>query len=85
MEHPIVISPRVVDRLRFMDPAERRLIFETLISDEVLNEQRESKLTVEQELSYLFVRDMIMRDSMRCNAIMGRTMSTIQPVVAMIS
>jgi len=65
MEQAIVISPRVVERLRFMDPAERRLIFDTLISDEVLCESRQNQLTVDQELNYMLVRDMIMRDSCR--------------------
>lgn len=65
MENSIVISPRVVERLRFMDVAERRLIFETLISDEVLAEPRASQLTASQELNYMLVRDMIMRDSRR--------------------
>lgn len=65
MDNALVISARVVERLRFMDANERRLIFETLISDEVLCEPRVSQLTVAQELSYTLVRDMIMRDSRR--------------------
>ncbi|MBR5725866.1 MAG: hypothetical protein IKX56_03930 [Muribaculaceae bacterium] len=85
MEQAIVINPRVVDRLCFMSPEERRLIFETLIADEVLKEQRVTKLTPEQELTYLLVRDMIMRDSMRCSAMIAQQSASIRPVVAMVS
>ena len=80
-----MINPRVVDRLCFMSPEERRLIFETLIADEVLKEQRVTKLTPEQELTYLLVRDMIMRDSMRCSAMIAQQSASIRPVVAMVS
>lgn len=65
MKHAIVISPRVVERLRFMDADERRLIFDTLVHDEILCDTRTAELTPSQALNYLMVRDMIMRDSMR--------------------
>ncbi|MBR4829192.1 MAG: hypothetical protein IKZ92_05250 [Muribaculaceae bacterium] len=68
MDNAIVISPRVVDRLRFMDAEERRLIFDALISDEVLCEPRAVSLTVAQELNYILIRDMVLRESHRFNA-----------------
>lgn len=65
MERAIVITDRVVRRLMNMPLEERRIMFSTLASDEILKVDRDVVLTPEQELMYLVIHDSIMRDSER--------------------
>lgn len=65
MERAIVITDRVVKRLMNMPVEERRIMFSTLASDEILKVDRDVVLTAEQELMYLVIHDSIMRDSER--------------------
>ncbi len=65
MERAIVITDRVVKRLINMPLEERRIMFSTLASDEILKVDRDVVLTPEQELMYLVIHDSIMRDSER--------------------
>lgn len=65
MERAIVITDRVVRRLMNMPLEERRIMFSTLASDEILKVDRDVVLTPEQELMYLIIHDSIMRDSER--------------------
>ncbi|MBR1882629.1 MAG: hypothetical protein IJ808_06375 [Muribaculaceae bacterium] len=65
MERAIVITPRVLKRLKNMSIDEKKTIFDTLMSDEILHCARACELTPIQELTYMMVRDAIMRDSYR--------------------
>lgn len=65
MEKSIVITPRVMNRLKNMSIDERRLMLDTLISDEVLHIERPQTLTPTQELVYFMFHDMVSRDSYR--------------------
>ena len=58
MKHAIVISPRVVERLRFMDADERHLIFDTLVHDEILCDTRTAQLT--PSFRIIFVATMLL-------------------------
>ena len=68
MENPIVISPRVIERMKNMSNEEKHLILETFVSDEILHTERRHALTPIQELVYMMFRDAVMRESFRHRA-----------------
>ncbi|MBQ4005987.1 MAG: hypothetical protein II609_04405 [Muribaculaceae bacterium] len=65
MENLIVISPRVLGRMKNMSDDDRRLILDTFVSDEVLHLPRRQELSPIQELIYMMFRDAVMRESFR--------------------
>lgn len=65
MNHAIVLSPQVINRLKNMSVDEKRVLLDTLISDEVLCAERSTPLTPVQELVYMIFRDNVMRESRR--------------------
>lgn len=65
MERAIVITERVMRRMRGLDASERRLMMHTLACDEILKIDRDVVLTPEQEMMYLLIHDSVMRDSVR--------------------
>ncbi len=65
MENAIVITPKVISRMRGMSKEEQKMLIETLLCDEILKTERPSELSPVQELVYVLMRDSIMRDSAR--------------------
>jgi len=75
MKQPIVISPRLVERLRLMPASECRLMFDTLLSDEILNQECVTALSPEQEITYMLFHDMVMRDTRQHSAQLAKPRS----------
>ena len=63
MENAIVISRKVISRMKNMSDEERRMIFDTFACDEIFNISRNYKLSPVQELLYSIIKDLILRDS----------------------
>lgn len=68
MEHTIVITPRVMGRLKNLTLEEKSLMLDTLLADDVLGTERNAELTPIQELIYLMFHDAVTRDSYRYEA-----------------
>ncbi|MBR3101987.1 MAG: hypothetical protein IKH19_09565 [Muribaculaceae bacterium] len=65
MERTIVITPTVINRLKNMSVEEKRLMLDTLLSDEVLCVDRCQPLSPVQELIYMMFHDTVVRESCR--------------------
>ncbi|MCQ2287751.1 MAG: hypothetical protein MJZ74_01490 [Muribaculaceae bacterium] len=63
MENVIVISPRVISRMKNMSVEERRVILDTFINDEILGVERSTKLSPVQELVYMMFRKNVLSES----------------------
>lgn len=69
MENVIVISPRVISRMKNLSVEERKIILDTLFCDEVLGVERTVELTPIQELVYRMFRNNVMNESRRYEAL----------------
>lgn len=65
MENLIVISPRVINRMKNMSVEERKVMLDTLFCDEILGVERTTELTPMQELVYRMFRNNVMNESRR--------------------
>ncbi len=63
MENVIVISPRVISRMKNMSVEERRIMLDTFFSDEILGVERNVELTPIQELVYMMFKKNILSES----------------------
>ena len=65
MENLIVISSRVVNRMKNMSIEERKVILDTFFCDEILGVERNVELTPLQELVYMMFHNNVMNESRR--------------------
>ena len=65
MENLIVISSRVINRMKNMSVEERKVILDTFFCDEILGVERSIELTPLQELVYMMFRNNVMNESRR--------------------
>lgn len=65
MENLIVISSRVINRMKNMSVEERTVILDTFFCDEILGVERSMELTPLQELVYMMFRNNVMNESRR--------------------
>lgn len=65
MENLIIISSRVVNRMKNMSIEERKVILDTFFCDEILGVERNVELTPLQELVYMMFRNNVMNESRR--------------------
>ena len=65
MEGTIVITSAIINRLRNMSSDEKHLLLDTLLSEEVLHEERSQTLTPIQEMLYMMLRDSVRRTTSR--------------------
>ncbi len=63
MTTPIVITPRVIERLANMAPEERLLMLDTLCCDEILHIERRTPLSIDDELAYMMFKMNVMNES----------------------
>ncbi|MBQ0068216.1 MAG: hypothetical protein KBT09_00460 [Bacteroidales bacterium] len=63
MENLIVISPRIISRIKNMPVEERKVMLDTLFCEEILGVERSVKLTPLQELVYMMFRNNILNES----------------------
>lgn len=63
MENLIVISPRVISRMKNMSADERRIMLDTFFCDEILGVERNTELTPIQELVYRMFRNNVLNES----------------------
>ncbi len=65
MESTIVISPRIIGRMKNMPVEERKVMLDTLLCDEILGIERSTQLTPAQEMVYFMFRSNVMNESRR--------------------
>lgn len=63
MENLIVISPRIISRIKNMPVEERKVMLDTLFCDEILGVERSVELTPLQELIYMMFRNNVLNES----------------------
>lgn len=63
MENVIVISPRVISRMKNMSVEERKVMLDTFFCDEILGVERNTQLSPVQELVYRMFRNNVMNES----------------------
>lgn len=63
MENFIVISPRVISRMKNMPVEERRVMLDTLFCEEILGVERNVELSPLQELVYMMFRNNVLNES----------------------
>lgn len=73
MEKAIVITQRLISRMQNMTNEEKTALFETLICEVVLKTERKQKLSPEQELNYMLMKDNVVRESERYCRLTGAT------------
>lgn len=74
MENLIVISPRVVSRMKNMSVEERRVMLDTLFSDEILGVERNVELTPMQELVYMMFRTNVLNESRQFESMQNKAL-----------
>lgn len=63
MENIIVISSRMISRMKNLSIEERKLMLDTLLCDEILGVERTISLSPAQELLYYMFRKNVMSES----------------------
>lgn len=63
MENLIVISPRIISRIKNMPVEERKIMLDTLFCEEILGVERSVELTPLQELIYMMFRNNVLNES----------------------
>lgn len=63
MENLIVISPRIISRIKNMPVEERKVMLDTLFCEEILGVERSVELTPLQELIYMMFRNNVLNES----------------------
>ena len=76
MENVIVISPRVISRMKNMSVEERKVMLDTFFCDEVLGVERTVELTPIQELVYRMFRNNVMNESRRFDTAPAQTLAS---------
>ena len=76
MENVIVISPRVISRMKNMSVEERKVMLDTFFCDEVLDVERTVELTPIQELVYRMFRNNVMNESRRFDTAPAQTLAS---------